>query len=51
MYVLRYTVIYRGRTVEVFLSCGRGYPSHVAALFLTDCLWLVPGTIDLEALA
>lgn len=44
MYVLRYCAC--GGGVLDFLVCGYGDGSHVKQLFGTDCLWLVPGTLD-----
>jgi hypothetical protein len=63
MYVLRYTVNTRpiveaeypsaellsGCTLsQVFLCVGDGDGSHAINLLGSDCLWLVPGTIDGE---
>lgn len=47
MYVLRYRGVDWLEHV-VFLSCGCGDGSHIKALFGTDCLWLVPGTLTDE---
>ena len=41
MYVLSYYAL-----GETYLCVGHGQGAHVVALFVTDSLWLVPGTVD-----
>lgn len=56
MYVLRYTFsaksdiewnpFFSKTWSATYISVGHGHPDHVKQLFLTDSLWLIPGTME-----